>query len=108
MADTDFAAKYMAHRAHLAAVPAALALAKRMTVDLNGADMADGEPPRSGLTCAVLRTLVAEIERLQAQVKQQQQDAAEEQREFQREARDIAAEARWQERQEHDGDFGSY
>lgn len=96
MSNEEIIARQRAHRAHQAAVPMALGLARTLSVDHDGRDMVDGEAIRDGLTCAQLRTLVAEIDRLTLLVRQQQRDAAEEQREFQREARDIAAEARWQ------------
>jgi hypothetical protein len=99
----DFSEKLRAHRAHMAAVPPAIALAAGLVTDFDGQPMADGEPPRDGLTCGALRTLLAEIERLQFQVKQQQKDAIEAEREFSREARQIAAEARFEERSHHDG-----
>lgn len=107
MADEQFYEKLRAQRAHIAAVPAALEQARRVLIDFNGQPLVDGEPPIDGLTAGQLRTLVAEVERLQAALKQAHKDAADEQREFQREARDIAAEARWQERQERD-EWGSY
>lgn len=99
----DFSERLRAHRAHMAAVPLMLALAKMLVIDFDGKPMADDEEPRDGLTCATLRTLVAEIERLQGQVRQQQTDAVEAEREFAREAREIAAEARFEERSHHDG-----
>jgi hypothetical protein len=107
MAD-DFHAQYAARKVHQAAVPVALALARGLVIDFNGQPMVDGEPPRDGLTCADLRTLVAEIDRLAAQVAQLHKDMREEQREFSREAREIAAEARWEGRQEASGDYGGY
>jgi hypothetical protein len=36
------------------------------TVDWNGAPMVDGEPPREGYGCKLLRDAAAEIERLRA------------------------------------------
>lgn len=95
MADEAFHEKLRAHRAHMAAVPIALAALRNAPGD------------RIVVEVSLLNTLIAEVERLQALVKQQQKDMADEQREFQREARDIAAEARWQERQERD-EWGSY
>lgn len=95
MAD-DFHEKLRAQRAHIAAVPGALDMARRLI-----------EAAPADDTREALRTLVAEVERLQASVQQLQKDMREEQREFQREARDIAAEARWQERQERD-EWGSF
>jgi hypothetical protein len=99
----DFHVKYRARQAHLAAVPLALEHARSLLIDFNGQPLADGEAQRDGLTAGELRTLVAEVDRLQALVKQQQRDAAEEQREFQREARSIAAEARWEAQEETRG-----
>jgi hypothetical protein len=108
-AEISFAEKIRLHRAHIAAVPAALALAKGLTVDFDGSQMVDGEPPRDGLTCAALRTLVTEVERLQELVKQQSKDARDADREFSREAREIASEARWQAQNEADGvPYGTY
>lgn len=100
--NTEIFEKYRAHRAHIAAVPAAVALAGSMVVDFDGQPMADGEEPRAGLTCGTLRTLLAEIDRLKALAAQQQKDAREAEREFSREARDIAAEARFEERGHHE------
>ncbi len=100
--DTEYHEKRRQYRAHMAAVPPALALVNGLVIDFGGQPMVDGEPPRDGLTCGTLRTLLAEIERLQAQVKQQQKDAVEAEREFAREARDIAAEARFEERSHHE------
>lgn len=105
---TDFYAKYRAHQAHKAAVPAALALARELVIDFNGQPMVDGEPPRDGLTCSHLRTLIAEVDRLTALVSQMHKDAAENEREFAREARDIAAEARWDERERMGSDPYGY
>jgi hypothetical protein len=103
MADVhDYTEKMRLHRAHMAAVPPAIALATGLVTDFDGQPMVDGEPPRDGLTCGTLRTLLAEIERLQGQVKQQHKDAIEAEREFSREAREIAAEARFEERSHHD------
>lgn len=99
----DFSEKLRAHRAHMAALPPAIALATGLVIDFDGRAMSDAEPPRDGLTCGMLRTLLAEIERLQGQVKQQHKDAIEAEREFAREARQIAAEARFEERSHHDG-----
>jgi hypothetical protein len=48
-----------------------------------------------------VRHAISRIEALQRELHEQE-------REFQREAREIAAEARWQERQDRDGDYGSY
>lgn len=103
MAD-DHAEKWRAHRTHMAAVPGAIAAAKQASEPDEFGDM----PPTCSLPGATLRTLVAEVERLQAALQQAHKDAREEQLEFQREARDIAAEARWEERQSRDGDYGSY
>jgi hypothetical protein len=100
--NTEYHEKLRAYRAHMAAVPIALALAKGLVTDFDGSPMFGGQPPRDGLDCDTLRTLLAEIERLQAQVKQQQKDAMEAEREFAREARDIAAEARFEERSHHE------
>jgi uncharacterized protein (UPF0335 family) len=106
---SDFHAKYRAHQAHIAAVPAALEAARNAVTDFNGEQMQDGEAPIECMTAGQLRTLVAEVERLQSLVKQQQKDAAEEAREFQREAREIAAEARWQAQNEERGEpYGTY
>lgn len=104
MADNaEFHEKLRAHRAHMAAVPPAIALATGLVIDFDGQPMVDGEPPRDGLTCGTLRTLLAEIDRLQQRVELQQKEAAEAQREFSREAREIAAEARFEERSQHEG-----
>lgn len=100
--NTEFIEKLRVHRAHVAAVPAAVALAGSLVVDFDGQPMADGEEPRAGLTCGTLRTLLAEIERLKALTAQQQKDAMEAEREFSRESREIAAEARFEERSRHE------
>jgi hypothetical protein len=105
MSNSEFHAKYRAHKAHMEAVPGAMAQAKLMIVRKEVEEAADVFS--IGLESHVLRTLVAEVERLQAQVKQQQADAIEAQREFSREARDIAAQARWDER-ESSADYGNY
>lgn len=108
-AKQDFHAKYQAHRAHVAAVPAALLAVRTAVTDTNGQPLALGRWMRDDVTADQLRTLVAEVDRLQALVKQQQKDAAEEQREFQREAREIASEARWMAQNEQDGmPYGTY
>lgn len=104
--NVEFHQKLRAHRAHVAAVPAALAAARAATIDLHGQPMSDSEPPRCSVSCAHLRTLVAEVDRLTSLEKQLRQDMREEQREFQREARDIAAEATWQERERNSDDGG--
>lgn len=107
MSNAEFHAKYLAHKAHVAAVPGALEAVRRALTDSMGEPLTYDEALIEGLRCGHLRTLVAEVERLQAQVKQQQADAIEAQREFSREARDIAAEARWDERESR-ADYGSY
>jgi hypothetical protein len=71
------------YRAHMAAVPAALEAARGATFGFNGEPLGDGEEPGSGLTCAALRTLIAEVERLRAALKQANQDMRDEQREGQ-------------------------
>lgn len=38
------------------------------TIDWNGAPMVDGEPPRDGLHCKILRDAADEIVRLRAEV----------------------------------------
>lgn len=103
MSTADFNEKLRAHRAHMAAVPGALSVARVLIANFDKADAA--EPMSFGIEAATLRTLLAEVDRLQAQVAQLQKDMREEQREFQREARDIAAEARRDERESGRGDY---
>lgn len=90
----EFAEQLRAHRAHMDALPVAMAMAR---------DFATGE---GVLTSEVVQTLIHEIERLTAREKQLQQDMREEQRAFQQEAREIAAEAAWNERERHHQDGG--
>jgi hypothetical protein len=58
----------------------------------------------SNLTQDELDTVMAAIRAIESLHKEMR----DQEREFQREARGIAAEAVWQERQSHDGDYGSY
>lgn len=76
------------HRAHLAAVPDALAEAKAATEYI-----ADGRQPVS-LHAHSVRTLVREVKRLQAALKQAAQDLRDEQREAQHSASAAFAEGR--------------
>lgn len=102
MSDTAFYEKYRAHREHMAQVPHAMKAARDLLADA----ATDESTHAVSMDVDKLRTLVAEVDRLQAALKQAHKDAAEEQREFQREARDIAAEARWTE--QHRDEWGSY
>jgi hypothetical protein len=99
---------YAAMKARQAAVAAVMETLREACLDVHGNSMGDDAEPYSSPTCGEIRTIVAEVDRLNALVEQQRKDAREAEREFQREARDIAAEASWQERQSHDGDYGSY
>lgn len=86
------------HRAHVAAVPEAIARAKAATeADAAFAALPNDERPRDCLTAGHVRTLVREVERLQAALKQANQDLRDEQREAQHAASSAYSEGR------HDG-----
>ncbi len=102
MADSDFHEKLRAHRAHMAAVPAAVSEARTLVTHESGWEVADKQR-LVGITAGSLLTLVREVDRLQAREKELLLEAREAEREFQREARDIAAEARWEDQEETRG-----
>lgn len=85
------------HRAHVAAVPEALAEA-RAAVEYVG----DGRKPVS-LHASTVRTLVKEVERLQAAIKRANADLREEQRDAQRAAGEAFSEGRHEGLQEGRG-----
>lgn len=97
MTNAEIIERQRAARAHQAAVPGALDTARAALVDLEGQAMGNDDPPRCSLRAGHLRTLLAEIDRLQLAVKRLNEDLRDEAREAGHSAASAYSEGR------HDG-----
>jgi hypothetical protein len=94
MTNSEILAQQAAHRAHLAAVPPAIEAARAALADLHGDPIEPTMPVRCIFNTGSLRTLLAELERLQRQVAALRQGLRDEQREAQYAAATAHSEGR--------------